>query len=483
MHVYTVAVPGRDPSCFSDLVGEDRWRFLTKTFRTGVGELGRRTVWNVNTTAAGGGVAEMLRSLVAYARGAGADVRWVVISPPAEIQEFFTVTKRIHNMLHGFPGDGLGLGRRARAAYVDALEPSAGELQSLTRRGDVVILHDPQTAGLVPSMRAAGLNVIWRCHVGADNPNGEAHEVWDFLRPFVEQADRYVFSRSAHIWSGLDPSRTSIVPPSIDPFSAKNQPLSNDQVDAILKTTGAIGGTPAHAPTFNRQDRSCGRVRRRVQMLGAPSLKASGPLVTQVSRWDALKDPLGVMSGFARHVLPVVPDAQLALVGPETAAVADDPEGAQVLRDCQDAWSAFPGAVRERVSLICLPMSDLEENAVIVNAIQRHSSVVVQKSTAEGFGLTVSEAMWKARPVIASRVGGIADQIEDGDSGILLEDPGDLRQFGDAVLSVLRSPDQAGRMGERARERVIDQFLATRSLVQYAAVIGGFEPEALDAAA
>jgi trehalose synthase len=188
--------------------------------RDGVARLNARAVWNVNTTAAGGRVAEMLRSLVAYARGAGADVRWALITPPPGIEELFAVTKRIHNMLHGYPGDGLGLGRASREAYRAALEPNALELQAVVRPGDVVILHDPQTAGLVPAMRAAGLSVIRRCHVGADAPNGEAHEVWDFLRPFVEQADRYIFSRAAHVWEGLDPARTLIVPPSIDAFSA-----------------------------------------------------------------------------------------------------------------------------------------------------------------------------------------------------------------------------------------------------------------------
>ena len=338
----------------------------------------------------------------------------------------------------------------------------------MVRPGDVVILHDPQTAGLVPAMRAAGLSVIWRCHVGADAPNGEAHEVWDFLRPFVEQADRYVFSRAAHVWEGLDPARTLIVAPSIDAFSAKNQDLSEHQVDAILKAAGAIAGTPGDAPTFIREDGSTGHVERAVQMLGVAAIDPAAPLVTQVSRWDMLKDPLGVMEGFVRHVLPAVPHAQLALVGPETAAVADDPEGAQVLADCQEAWRAYPAAVRERVALVCLPMTDLEENAALVNAIQRHSTVIVQKSLAEGFGLTVSEAMWKSRPVIASRVGGIVDQVVDGDSGVLVQDPADLREFGEAVSAILTSPAITARIAQRARQRVADRFLATRSLMQYA---------------
>jgi trehalose synthase len=380
-------------------------------------------------------------------------------------------------MLHGHPGDGLGLDGGAREIYRAALEPNAHELRELAHPGDVMILHDPQTAGLVPAMRAAGLSVIWRCHVGADDPNAEAHEVWDFLRPFVEQADRYVFSRPAHVWERLDLDRTVILAPSIDAFSPKNQDLSARQVDAILTTTGAIAGMPSGAPTFTRENGSLGRVERAVEMLGAAVIDPAAPLVTQVSRWDMLKDPLGVMEGFVRYVLPAVPEARLALVGPETAAVADDPEGAQVLMACRQAWRAYPAAVRERVALVCVPMVDLEENAVIVNAIQRRSTVVVQKSLAEGFGLTVSEAMWKSRPVIASRVGGIADQIVDGESGVLVQDPADLREFGEAVSRILRSPTAAARMGQRARERVVDRFLATRSLMQYASTLATLDLE------
>ena len=476
-HIQTIPIAPRDPACFSNVLGAEAWSSLGGALHEGAARLRGRTVWNVNTTAAGGGVAEMIRSQVAYARGAGADVRWAVISPPPGIDEFFAVTKRIHNMLHGYSGDGLGLDRGAREVYRAALEPNALELEALVRPGDVMILHDPQTAGLVPAMRAAGLSVIWRCHVGADAPNGEAHEVWDFLRPFVEDADRYVFSRPAHVWEHLDPDRTLIVPPSIDPFSAKNQNLSGRQVDAILKAAGAIAGTPSGTPRFIREDGLIGHVERTVQMLGTVAIDRSAPLVTQVSRWDMLKDPLGVMEGFVRHVLPTVPDAQLALVGPETAAVADDPEGAQVLADCQKAWSAYPAATRERVALVCLPMTDLEENAAIVNAIQRHSTVVVQKSLAEGFGLTVLEAMWKSRPVIASRAGGIVDQIVDGDSGVLVQDPADLREFGEAVSTILRSPAVAARMAQRARERVVDRFLSTRSLMQYSAELPTLGPE------
>jgi trehalose synthase len=193
-------------------------------------------------------------------------------------------------------------------------------------------------------------------------------------------------------------------------------------------------------------------------------------MVLQVSRWDRLKDPLGVIRGFVEHVAPQT-DAHLVYAGPAVEAVADDPEGKEVLDEAQRTYEGLEGEVRARVHLACLPMDDLEENAAIVNALQRRADVVVQKSIAEGFGLTVAEGMWKARPVVASRIGGIQDQIVDGESGLLLDDATDLAAYGEAVRSLLKDPDRARRIGQVAQERVRDEFLAARSLMQYLALI------------
>jgi trehalose synthase len=189
-------------------------------------------------------------------------------------------------------------------------------------------------------------------------------------------------------------------------------------------------------------------------------------VVAQVSRWDTLKDPLGVIEGFAQHVAPQATQAHLVLAGPETAAVTDDPEGAAVLASCVERVAALPDDARERVHLALLPMADPEENAVMVNALQRRASVVLQKSLAEGFGLTVAEAMWKGRPVVAGRVGGIQEQIADGDTGVLI-DPRDLDAYGHAVVRLLADPAAAAAMGARAQARVRDEFLGPRHLGQY----------------
>jgi trehalose synthase len=309
--------------------------------------------------------------------------------------------------------------------------------------------------------------VIWSCHVGIDQPNDLARTAWEFLRPDVEQADAYVFSRAAYCWEGLDRARLAVIAPCIDAFAPKNQALEPPTVAAILRTAGILEDPAATVgtPGFHRLDGSPGRVGRRAEMIQDQPIPPGVPLVVQVSRWDRLKDPVGVLQGFARHV-PDALGAHLLLAGPAAASVSDDPEAGQVLQQVRRAGAALPRAARDRVHLACLPMEDLEENGAMVNAIQRRADLIVQKSLAEGFGLTVAEAMWKARPVLASRVGGIQDQIGHGHSGLLLEDPSDLVGFGRAIHALLTDRGRAQRMGEAAHRRVREDYLAPRRLTQ-----------------
>lgn len=437
--------------------------------------LADRRVWNVSSTAVGGGVAEMLRPLLSYARGVGVEARWLVIGGDPG---FFRVTKRLHNALHGAAGDRTPLGSEERRIYESNLDDNAREILARVRPGDIAILHDPQTAGLAPTLARAGLRVVWRCHIGSDDRNSEVARAWAFLAPYLIEASCFVFSRSAYIPDLLDDRPTVIIQPSIDPFSAKNQALAADTVVAILVHVGILEGPPPERrPTFSREDGSAGRVTHRadlVRMGRAP--KAETPLVVQVSRWDTLKDHVGVMRGFASLVEgPQALDAQLVLAGPNVHAVADDPEGHLVFRTVLEAWRGLPHGVRDHVTLASLPSSDIEESAAIVNALQRHASVVVQKSLREGFGLTVTEAMWKEKPVLASATGGIQDQIQDGKSGVLLSDPTDLEGFSAALRDLLEHPDKARAMGLAARERVRERFLGIRHLLQYHALLGSLD--------
>ena len=468
-HLTQVPISSLSSDRFAEILEEDGYERFLKATAQARELLRERVVWNVNSTARGGGVAELLRSLLAYARGAGVDARWLVVSGTPE---FFTVTKRIHNLLHGAPGDGGKLAGSEIEIYQRVLDGNARELTELVRPEDVVILHDPQTAGLCEPMVEAGATVIWRCHVGLDLPTDLARQAWDFLRPMVRHAHGLVFSRAAFAWEGLDPSKIVVIPPSIDAFSPKNQDLDAATVDSILAAAGLIDMDPPGAPSFLRLDGAPAHVTRRVVLAdGGPPPPRPVPLVVQVSRWDRLKDPIGVMESFADYVAGAG-GAHLVLAGPEVEAVADDPEAAEVLAEARKRWLELDPEVRARIHLGLLPMEDGEENAAIVNALQRRASVIVQKSIAEGFGLTVAEAMWKARPVVASRVGGIQEQIVHGETGVLIEDPRDLRVFGDAVRGLLEDPDGAGEMGKRARQRVRSEFLGPRHLMQYVDLIG-----------
>lgn len=437
---------------------------------------GDRTVWHVNATARGGGVAEMLQTLLAYATGARIDNRWVVMdADPA----FFTVTKRLHNMLHGAVGDGGTLGVPERDHYDQVMRANLEQLLQRVSPEDLVVLHDPQTVGMAAALRAAVAGVVWRCHVGRDEPNDITTAAWEFLRPYVQHCHAVVFSRREYAPDWIDPSRLHVIPPSIDPLAVKNQPLSDRHVAAILARVGLVAGGPADADAeYTRSDGSPGAVRPRRGpgglLVGGEPPPHGAPLVVQVSRWDRLKDMPGVMTGFARGVdHGLLGRAHLVLAGPEVTGVSDDPEGAAVLAGCREVWSRLPDAVRRRVHLVVVPMDDRDENAVIVNALQRHATVVVQKSLAEGFGLTVTEAMWKGRAVVASRVGGIQDQITDGRDGLLLQDPSDPDEFAAAVDRVVGDPALARRLGTAARERVVEQYLTDRHLTQYVDLLSG----------
>ena len=449
---------------FEEVLAPEQWKRFSEAAERARDIFAGRVIWNVNSTSRGGGVAEMLVSLLAYARGVGVNTRWEVISGNPE---FFTLTKRIHNNLHGAPGDGGDLAEHERDIYAAALEPNIREFTGMVSPRDVVIVHDPQPAGLVGPLKEMGVPVIWRCHVGLDQPNELTRKAWNFLRPYVAPADALVFSRRAFVWEDLPDEKIHLIAPSIDAFSPKNQELPSQNVKAILGAAGIYQNSHDIADAeFTREDGSPARVARSAKLWQGTELSETDRYVLQVSRWDRLKDPHGVIEGFVNHIAPET-DAHLVYAGPAVEAVADDPEGAEVLAEAEDYFYRLDPEVQQRIHLAALPMDDLEENAAIVNALQRDAAVVIQKSLAEGFGLTVAEGMWKARPVVASRIGGIQDQIVDGQSGLLVDDPKDLTDYGAKVTSLLNDGSRAETIGRNAMERVREDFLGVRSLLQY----------------
>ncbi len=467
--VKQIQVPIRALSRFEPLIGATRYRELRQAATLASQLLQGVTVWNVSSTAAGGGVAEMLQVLVGYTLDADVDIRWLVMNGDPE---FFSITKRIHNRLHGAAGDRGRLSDNEKAHYTATTAANVDSAISRVRPGDVVLLHDPQTAGMAGAFARAGAKVIWRCHVGRKSTNQWTEEAWSFLRPHLEFCEVYIFSLREYVPSWMEVSKVRVIPPSIDPFSPKNEDLSASDVTRILRRIGLLErGAQGRSSGFVRGDGSTGQVKRKAAIVseGVSGLNADTPLVVQVSRWDRLKDMAGVMRGFAHSVSEGV-DAHLALVGPSVADVADDPEGAEVFADCMANWEELAIEARRRVTLVTLPMDDIDENAAMVNAIQRHATVIVQKSLVEGFGLTVAEGMWKAKAVVASSVGGITGQVVPG-TGILLEDPTDLVTFGDTLAELLARPGDIVSLGSSARQHVLEGFVGDKHLILFARLI------------
>jgi trehalose synthase len=427
-----------------------------------------RVIWNISSTESGGGVADMLQVLVGYTKDLAIDIRWLVIGGDGE---FFRITKRLHNRIHGQVGEGGVLGAAERAHIEDVTAANVASLGDQISAGDLVLLHDPQTAGLVAPLSRRGAYVVWRSHIGIDGQNDVSRSAWEFLQPFLHDADAFVFTRESYIPATVPASQAWIIQPSIDPFSPKNQPMDPAAARAALVQMGVLAGDGAGSVCrYVRRDGSPGDVTQSASVEAEDLPSADDPVVVQVSRWDRLKDMVGVMRGFAEHVAPHGP-GWLILAGPSVAGVTDDPEGATVYAETLTQWRNLPSSQRSRVMLVTLPMSDVDENGAMVNALQRHASVIVQKSLAEGFGLTVAEGMWKGRPVVGSAVGGIRDQIADG-TGILLPDPTDLPAFGHAVRALLNDTALANRMGTLAREHVRAHYVGDQHLLRYAELFG-----------
>jgi trehalose synthase len=464
--VSVVEVPRRPVSVLEPIIGGARYGQLAGAADRVRRRLAGRTIWNVNSTATGGGVAEMLQVLVGYVTDLDIPIGWLVITGDAR---FFAATKRLHNQIHGDLAGG-PLDAADAHHYTRLLTANAVELLGRIRPGDVALLHDPQTAGLAEPLARAGARVVWRCHIGVDWENDATRAGWDFLRPHLGAAEGYVFSRREYVPAWLPDEKVAIIPPSIDPFSPKNQDLDAATVRAILATLGVIDGPAPPVPAaFVRRDGTAGTVTRPAVITGEGRPGPDDPVLLQISRWDRLKDMTGVMRGFADHVVPSG-DGYLMLAGPAVTEVADDPEGAAVYAECLLQWHDLPPAARARIQLVTLPLDDIDENAAMVNALQRHATVIAQKSLAEGFGLTVSEGMWKGRPVIGSAVGGIIDQIADG-TGILLPDPADLNAFGRAARQLLSDPAKATQMGQAAHAHIRQDYLGDIHLIRYATLL------------
>jgi trehalose synthase len=468
--VEQVDLPKLALDAFRDVFSAERLGSIVAELRIKASGLQERAVIHINSTAKGGGVAEMLAMLVPYMQDLGINASWLVIKGD---QHFFEITKRIHNGLHGFPGDGGALSLPEERHFEKISEYNAQQIAHTLNPGDIVVFHDPQTAGMIPILKKTGILVFWRCHVGADfQENHCVERAWKFLQPFIAHADKLIFTKEQFVPKFVAMDKVSIIYPSISAFSPKNQVMSPQTALAIVQHLGIVSIVRKEnsnpALDFIRLDGKRSQVHRFADILHAgPLPNPTDPMILQISRWDRLKDMSGVMRAFVDFVLPKHKDAYLVLAGPSVHGVSDDPEGAAAYNDCISQWRSLPHFQRARVQLVCLPMRDVDENAAMVNALQTHATIITQKSLQEGFGLTVTEALWKRKPVVASAVGGIKDQIQDGINGLLLKNPRDLESFGHLINDLLDNTELRNRLAEQGHEFVLNNFLATRHLMDY----------------
>lgn len=429
-----------------------------------------RTVWSVTpTAAAGAGPAETVASLVGYARGLGLATRWLTLDAPAE---FTRIADRLHAGIHGDRGDGGRLSEKQRDIYEHVLASNAENIIEEIRPDDIVILHDPPTAGLARAVKATGASVIWRCHAGTEEAGEAAAHAWAFLDRYLEDVDLTVVSRPEYRPPYIEEERCAVLAPSIDADSPKNRVLDLDEAWSVARLAGIFAGEPPFtAVPFMRHDGRADAFRGledSPMAWGAP-VPLGCRTVTQVNRWDRLKGGLELVEAFAEHIAALPPDAHLLLVGPRPDTDRDA-GSARVLSEIVERCSVLPESVAQRVHVAAVSMEDREVNATVVNAVQRVSSVVTQRSLVEAFGLTVAEAMWKKAPVVASAVGGIRDQIDDGVDGVLV-DPADGAAWAEAVADLLLFPERAAEMGAAAHESVRREFLPNRHMLDLLEVL------------
>ena len=385
-------------------------RGLMEQIRALAEPLGGKRVLHLSATAFGGGVAEILYTLVPLMRDAGLETEWRVIYGQ---EEFFDVTKAIHNALQGNPR---GLSDEEQETYRRYNRENA---EALKDEFDFVIVHDAQPAAMIENAREAGRRWIWRCHIDLSTPN---RDVLDFLVPWLTSYDATVFHRQAYVPSASSLPPAYIWPPAIDPLAPKNMALSPEDAAYIVDQFG---------------------------------IDVDRPLVSQISRFDPWKDPVGVIEAW-RLLRAEHPSTQLALVG---SMAHDDPEGWDYYNQTVAAADGDPDI---------FILSNLNNvGSVEVNAFQVLSAALIQKSIREGFGLTVTEGLWKARPMVAGRAGGIVDQIQDGETGYLVDS---VAECAEALDNIMKEPAEARGMALRGKEYVRRHFLSPRLLRDWLAL-------------
>jgi trehalose synthase len=447
---------------------------LRQVARECVPKLAGRTVWMVNSTARGGGVAEMLPQMVGILNELGLRTKWAVIG--TDKLEFFDLTKRLHNLIHGSGKPELSAADRA--LFEDVSQTLYADMRPMLSQQDVLLIHDPQPAGMGSKLKQdLKIPAVWRCHIGLDQVLPQTKAAWNFLKPYLETYDHAIFTAPEYVPDYLR-SKWSLSCPALDPFSPKNRELSIPDLVSILYAArlatppGPVLAEPFAAAAERLQPDGSFKPANQPEDIGV----LSRPIIMEVSRWDNLKGWVQLMDGFIlikQNLEKYATNAQhrktlelmrLVLAGPDPAAVADDPEAMQVLGQLIDRYKSLPAAIQKDVVLLSLPMKSLAENAMMVAALQRCCTVVVQNSIQEGFGLTATEPMWKGTPTLVSSACGLRQQVKPGVHGLMIQKPGDPTDVAATLAELLADPARRATMARAAQRRVRDEFLVFTQL-------------------
>jgi trehalose synthase len=455
--------------------------FLATTKKS-VADLKGCTIWMINSTATGGGVAEMLPSQIRIMRSLGVKIEWMVIEASDEL--FFNLTKRIHNAIHG-SGDGI-FTDEDRAIFEQTNAQNADRAIAAIGDGDLVVIHDPQPMPLAAMIaKKRNVKMVWRCHIGLEEQNKTTRGVWSFLSRYFDSYDHFVFSLPTYVPEELK-EKTTIITPAIDPLSHKNRTLHTDKCISILLQAGIVNGR--EPLLFGFYDHQA----RRVMPDGSFNTVNHNsnldliyrPTVTEISRWDRLKGFKELMNAFITmkreneatadsSSIPYkrIKAARLVLGGPDPAFVSDDPEGEEVLNELIEQYRTIDPELQEDIAILLLPLDNPKENALIVNALQRFSNIIVQNSIQEGFGLTATEAMWKQRPVLVSGAAGLRFQVQHNINGKINEDPTDITRLAKIMKMMINSPKERDKWGFNGQIRVIGNFTLFSQISSWLSVL------------
>jgi trehalose synthase len=471
-----------------------------------IGKLKNRKVIMINSTATGGGVAEMLPRILYTMRHFKLDVEWMVITANDK-PEFFNITKKLHNFIHGQnPGKlPVEFTENDRVLFEEVNKTNADDfVKNYLKEGDIVMIHDPQPSAMITTIREKFTNkqvpMLWRCHIGFDQETPETKAAWGFLEKYVSQYDLSVFSAKEYVPEFAKDPR--IVYPSLHPLDFKNQFLSFYETKMIFARSGMVKldtkwMTDEEAYPYKvkmlRPDKNFVVPSEDKELSQYGFLER--PILLQISRWDRLKGWTELLEGFAdikrnpdKYVDKSSPNAKehrhfiermgLVFAGPDSSKIADDPEGLEVFISLVDQICSYPPEIQNSIAMLSLPLDSRWQNALIVNALQRVAAVVIQNSIREGFGLTLLEAMWKQRPVIASDACGLRQQLRPDVDGVMIFDPNEPKNVSKAINQMISvGEDKRQLYARNAKKRAIDNFLVYAQVTNYLKCITDIVPE------